>query len=232
MLHPLFFEFIEIASGLRLTVSTNGHFLNEYNVARLASSTLSKLIISLDGMDSQTYGRYRINGEFDKVISGIRHLAAEVRRMRSGLKIELQFLVNRYNESQIEQARKFASEANAVLKLKSMQVLDTGRSEYWMPRNERFRRYRTEGDGYMIKSKLENLCSRLWLSPVITWDGYVIPCCFDKDASHIMGDLNEKSFRRIWYGEKYMDFRKKLLSDRAGINICRNCTEGLRRVIV
>ncbi len=66
---------------------------------------------------------------------------------------------------------------------------------------------------YRIKSSLPDRCARLWFNPVITWDGKVLPCCFDKDADHIMGDLNQESFRDIWNGTKYRLFRRILLSD-------------------
>ncbi|MGE5420041.1 MAG: SPASM domain-containing protein, partial [Chloroflexota bacterium] len=63
------------------------------------------------------------------------------------------------------------------------------------------------------------------------WDGRVIPCCFDKDADHVMGNLADESFREIWRGEKFKDFRKKILTGREKIPICRNCTSGLSGVI-
>ena len=84
---------------------------------------------------------------------------------------------------------------------------------------------------YTLKSSYPDRCARLWLSPVITWDGKVLPCCFDKDASYVMGDLNEDNFREIWTGTKYVIFRKSVLSGRAMIDICRNCTSGLRVMI-
>lgn len=231
MMHPLFFEFIEIAADLRLTVSTNGHFLDEKNVERLAASSLTRLIVSIDGMNSQTYRLYRQNGNYEKVMSGIILLAEALRLSHSGIKLVLQFLVNRHNEAQIPEVHRFAKKIEARLKLKSMQILDQDRYGFWLPADERFKRYRKDNQGYVIKSKLANRCSRLWFSPVITWDGHVVPCCFDKDAEYIMGDLNKLSFREIWYGEKYMEFRRKLLSNRAGITICRNCTTGLKGVI-
>jgi radical SAM protein with 4Fe4S-binding SPASM domain len=63
---------------------------------------------------------------------------------------------------------------------------------------------------------------------VITWDGLVVPCCFDKDATHQLGDLKYFSFEEVWRGEKYIDFRKKVLKGRANIDICKNCTEGTK----
>ena len=34
MLHPRFFDFLEISRGIKMTVSTNGHFLSEENAGK------------------------------------------------------------------------------------------------------------------------------------------------------------------------------------------------------
>jgi radical SAM protein with 4Fe4S-binding SPASM domain len=230
MLHPEFFRFINKASGFRTTVSTNGHFLNEENATKLASSSLGRLIVSLDGMDNDTYLIYRKRGDFATVIEGIRHVSEAIRKRRSSLRLEIQFIVNRHNESQIPAARRFASEVTATLRLKSMQVMDIDRAGEWMPQTRSYSRYQSSDGSFRIKSTLTNRCSRLWFNPVITWDGLVLPCCFDKDANHVMGDINESSLSEIWYGKKYMEFRKLLLHDRQSIEICGNCTTGLKGI--
>jgi radical SAM protein with 4Fe4S-binding SPASM domain len=66
---------------------------------------------------------------------------------------------------------------------------------------------------------------------VVSWNGKVLPCCFDKDAEYVMGDLNEDTFRDIWTGPKYRIFRKSVLTERRLNDICLNCTSGLRGVI-
>lgn len=230
MLHPQFFRFIEAGSGIRMTVATNGHYLSRTNSEKLAESGLAKLIVSLDGMDEESYSLYRRNGDFETVRQGITETAKAIRESGSSLLLEIQFLVNRHNEGQIKEARKFAREAGASLRLKSMQILDSARIDEWMPVNESFKRYRKANGRYILKSRLSNRCLRLWVNPVITWDGRVIPCCFDKDAEHVMGDLKTSSFREIWYGEKYSAFRESVLTGRKSIEICRNCTSGIRRV--
>jgi MoaA/NifB/PqqE/SkfB family radical SAM enzyme len=230
MLHPGFFNFIEKCDKLRLTISTNGHFLSEENSYILARSVTGKLIVSLDGMDNETYSKYRINGNLEKVIAGIRNISGALSKVRSRLKLEIQFLVNRYNEHQITLAKKFAGEVHSTLKLKSMQILDLRDIEKWLPSGNRYRRYRKDKNGhYRINSSLRNNCLRLWMNPVVTWDGKVIPCCFDKNAEHVMGDLNVLSFREIWHGEKFRSFRAAVLKERKGIDICCNCTSGLRK---
>jgi len=65
----------------------------------------------------------------------------------------------------------------------------------------------------------------MWQGAVVTWDGKVVPCCFDKDAQHVMGDLKSELMGKVWRSETYQQFRNQLLRDRSQIDICRNCTE-------
>jgi radical SAM protein with 4Fe4S-binding SPASM domain len=230
MMHPRFFLFPEIAGDTYSVVSTNGHFLSAGNSEKLVASGLKKLIVSLDGMDQESYSRYRKSGDLNRVISGIRNVAEARNKSRSSMSLEIQFLVNRNNEYQIADAERFAKEVGARLKLKSMQVINNHDIEKWLPSANRFRRYKKKENMFKIKNSLPNRCMRLWLNPVFTWDGKVLPCCYDKDASFIMGDLNKESFRSIWNSRLYKEFRRQILTGRESIEICRNCTSGLRGV--
>ncbi|MEL6823085.1 MAG: SPASM domain-containing protein, partial [Calditrichota bacterium] len=62
----------------------------------------------------------------------------------------------------------------------------------------------------------------------ITWDKQVIPCCFDKDADFKMGEVGESEFSQIWDDDNYERFRKMVIRDRDSIEMCQNCTEGLK----
>jgi major membrane immunogen (membrane-anchored lipoprotein) len=74
--------------------------------------------------------------------------------------------------------------------LKTAQVHDYEQGSSLIPREERYSRYKLMPDGtYKLKNKLLNHCWKMWHSCVITWDGKIVPCCFDKDASYVMGDL-------------------------------------------
>jgi radical SAM protein with 4Fe4S-binding SPASM domain len=230
MLHPQFFSFIANCQKAHSVVSTNGHFLTEESSEQIAGSGLSKLIVSLDGMDQQTYSAYRVGGSVNRVIDGLKNVTRAKKRHNSSLKIEIQFLVNRYNELQIPLVREFARNVQASLSLKSMQIINKEDIESWMPSGSRFRRYKIKEGEYVIKNSLPNKCTRLWFNPVITWDGKIVPCCFDKNAEYIMGDLNQDSFREIWTGPRYRIFRKSILTGRYMIDMCRNCTSGLRGV--
>jgi radical SAM protein with 4Fe4S-binding SPASM domain len=230
MLHPQFFSFIEKARGIRSVVSTNGHFLTEDNAVKLVQSGIYKVIISLDGLDRETYSTYRKGGNVERVTESIKNVSRAKREYDSALKLEIQVLVNRYNEHQIPAIARFAQDMNATLRLKSMQIINKSMFAVWLPEDEKYRRYEKRDNRYVRKNSASGGCGRLWFNPVITWDGKVLPCCFDKDASHILGDLNNESFRSIWFGEKNKLFRKRVLSQRKAIEICRNCTTGLKGI--
>ena len=66
----------------------------------------------------------------------------------------------------------------------------------------------------------------MWQGAVVTWDGKVVPCCFDKDAHHVMGNLNESPMHEIWHGERYDAFRRLIVTHRQGVAMCTNCSEG------
>jgi len=230
MLHPGIFSFINLSGKIRTIVSTNGHFLTEENSEKLAVSGLERLIVSLDGMDQEVYTKYRKNGDLTTVIKGIKNVSAARDRFKSKMKLELQFLLNRYNEHQIPDAERFAKKVKADFKLKSMQVLHSRDAGKWMPSDNRYVRYENSGEKYSLRNSMPARCLRLWLNPVVTWDGKVVPCCFDKDADYVMGDINYDSFRSIWNGSKFKEFRKKVLTERGKTDICRNCTSGMRGI--
>jgi radical SAM protein with 4Fe4S-binding SPASM domain len=139
-------------------------------------------------------------------------------------------LVVKPNEHQIDEVRKLAKEIGVdELKLKTAQIYDYQHGSDLIPEQEKYSRYyRDESGLWKVKNKLLNQCWKLWHACVITWDGIVVPCCFDKDAVHKLGDLKKLSFKEIWHGETYKNFRNQLLGGRDKIDICTNCTEGCK----
>jgi radical SAM protein with 4Fe4S-binding SPASM domain len=229
-IHPLFFRMVEYAreKNIYTATSTNAHFLTDQMAKQTVESGLDRLIISLDGLDQETYEKYRAGGSFEKVVEGARNLVKWKRELRSATPyIILQCIVFRTNEHQIPGLRKLAREIGADrFELKSAQVYDFIEGNPLIPVNESLSRYKKRLDGkYVIDNPMNNHCLRMWRGCVITWDGLVVPCCFDKDATHHLGDLKKEVFRDIWRGETYNSFRRKLFSGRKEIDICRNCTE-------
>jgi radical SAM protein with 4Fe4S-binding SPASM domain len=232
-LHPAFLEMVEYASSKNIytATSTNGHYLGDEAARRTVTSGLDRLIISIDGTTQETYASYRIGGSLEKVIEGTKNVV----RWKQLLKLNtphliFQFLVVKPNEHQIDEVKRLAK-ALCVdeVAFKTAQIYDYQQGSELIPSLDKYSRYRRKDDGtYAIKNQLLNHCWKMWHSCVITWDGRVVPCCFDKDAHFVLGDLTKNTFDEIWQGDKYRDFRASLLRSRSEIEMCKNCTEGTK----
>jgi hypothetical protein len=55
-----------------------------------------------------------------------------------------------------------------------------------------------------------------------------VPCCFDKDATHTLGEVSVSLFKTIWKSASYKQFRASVLRSRSEIEMCKNCTEGTK----
>jgi radical SAM protein with 4Fe4S-binding SPASM domain len=232
-INPAFLDMVKYANqkGIFTMTSTNGHFLNDANARKTIESGLDRLIISLDGTTQEVYQQYRIEGKLENVLAGAKNIVRWKKELKSATPhIIFQFLVVAPNEHQIPEAYRLAKEIGVdEVRLKTAQVYDFKQGNPLIPKNPRYSRYAQQSDGsFAIKNKLLNHCWKLWHSCVITWDGLVVPCCFDKDATHRLGDMKQQSFKQIWQGPAYKAFRTKLLLGRKEIDICQNCTEGCK----
>jgi radical SAM protein with 4Fe4S-binding SPASM domain len=230
-LNPQFLNLIKAASKRKIytATSTNAHFISPKKAEEIVRSGLSRLIISIDGIKQETYEDYRIHGQVEKVFHGTKCIIQAKRDLNSKTPhVIWQFLVTGKNEHEIEDLKKLAQEfAIDELRLKSIQVYDFENGNSLIPQNEKYSRYRRLSNGkYKMKAGLSNHCWRMWSSSVLTWDGIVVPCCFDKDAKHQLGKLNESNFNTIWKSQRYKSLRKQILTARQEVDICKNCSEG------
>ena len=229
-IHRGIFEMISKAKtrNLYVSTSTNAHFLSPEYAEKTVASGLDRIIISLDGLTQETYEKYRVGGDLQKVLEGIDNLVAAKKKARSSTPyIVLQFLVFSHNEHELPGVKKLKERLGVDrVAIKTAQVYNPENSDL-LPRNQSWSRYKKDKSGnYALKGKAPNRCFRLWGSPVLTHDGQVLPCCFDKDAKHPMGNITRNSRDEIFYGLPYKKFREQVFSHREQIEICRNCSEG------
>jgi len=230
-INPGFLDMVNYASrkGIYTSTSTNGHFLNDENARKTIESGLDRLIIAVDGTTQEVYEQYRKSGKLDTVIKGAENVVKWKRALNSKTPhIIFQFLVVRPNEHQIPDIYKLAEKIGVdEVKLKTAQVYDYEQGNDLIPTISKYSRYKQNKDGrWSVKNKLLNQCWKLWHASVITWDGMVVPCCFDKDAKYKLGDLKAADFKTIWRAGKYNKFRRQIQAGRSKIDICANCTEG------
>ena len=222
LLNPLVPEMVAYATkhGVTTCISTNGHFLTEDTALKLKDAGLDRLIVSLDGADSKSYSLYRQGGDFETVIQGIKNA------VRAGLYVELQCLLLSSTENDKEKIIQIGNSLNvSKITFKTAQFYN---SDPLMPTDNRNSRYKK---GTLTPKKPQNnRCWRIASSVVINTDGEVLPCCYDKDASHSYGNILQQGAKKdtlckIIGSQRASDFRNMVFRSRKSISICSNCTE-------
>ena len=231
-LNPDFFNLIKYVDNNKIytSTSTNGHFLTPENCEKIVKSGLKKIIISIDGTTQETYEKYRIGGTLENVTEGIKNLVLFKQQVKSKYPIvHIQFLVLKHNEHQIKEIKSLAKSLGVnKLELKSAQIENLKENSDLIPSLEKFSRYHNRGNDFKIKNKLLNRCFRIWSTLVISQEGSIIPCCFDKELQYPVGNAINNSALKIWKSKEFASFRRNIILNRKKTPICRNCTEGLR----
>jgi radical SAM protein with 4Fe4S-binding SPASM domain len=231
-LNPDLFKMIKYSDDNRIytSLSTNGHFLSEQNCEAIIKSGLKKIIISLDGLTQESYEKYRVSGDLKKVQNGIQNLVKTKQKNSVDYPmIIIQFLVFKHNENEIEQLKSYCKGLKIdKLELKSAQITSKDNFDL-IPKNNKYSRYKFEARKTLIKSSLKNRCYRIWSTILFTWNGTLLPCCFDKKNQHEIGNLIDNNAFKIWNSDVYNKFRKNILKNRKQHLMCCNCTEGLKK---
>jgi radical SAM protein with 4Fe4S-binding SPASM domain len=231
-LHPKIFNIISYATrkNIKVVTSTNGHFLTmEDNADRIIQSGLDGIIIAVDGITQNTYEQFRKGGDLEKVLEGIRTLVERKRALNSKTPfINLRSVAMKHNESELPEIRTKAELLGVdAFSIKSFDYFYSYESENqrsdFLPENKRLWRWILDDKGLPLRRR-KNLCTALWLSPLIHSNGRVCSCWMDKDEKHPLGDLSNSTFRKIWFDKKYRELRKEFGKDWTKNELCNRCT--------
>lgn len=222
LLNPDVPEMVAYATGhgVATCISTNGHFLTQEMSEKLKQAGLDRLIVSLDGADSESYSQYRQGGSFDTVINGIKNA------VNAGLNVEIQCLLLSTTEGRKEEILEIGKKLGAArITFKTAQFYN---QDTLMPANERYSRYKK--GTLELKRGIRNRCWRIISSLVINTEGEVVPCCYDKDCTHSYGNLLEAGGTKealcgMLCSQRAIDFKNSVFKSRRHIPICTNCTE-------
>lgn len=215
--------------GLYTIVSTNAQVLNRSTAEALVKSGLNRIIVSVDGFSEESYDAYRVGGSLHRALEGLRYLREAKAACGSGISIELQVLRLRSNEHEWEWIKhNYRSLGATRLVFKTAQLHDYQDGHPLMPSDERYSRYKKEADGsYHLSRSLFHrfvaTCYRLWSGCVITTEGEVLPCCYDKSGRYCFGSLKDQSILDVWHNKKADAFRRQVLQKSNKIPICKEC---------
>ena len=183
-LNPRLLEVLRIASARGVAVQAmNGANLNSVRdevLEGVVKYGLTTITCSIDGASQETYQRYRVRGNFERVMNNVRRLNHWKRHYGSDRPLlRWQFVVFGHNEHELDTARRMAEELGMafVPKLSWDEELSPPRDPAKVREatggHASRREFRAEtGSDYM-----GGICHQLWDSPQINWDGRVLGCC-------------------------------------------------------
>lgn len=229
MMHTQFAEMVSLArkQGYYTSCSTNGHFLTSSVAEKLVAANMTRLIFSVDGLTQDSYQKYRVGGDLSKVLGGIKNIVDAKKRNKSRFPIVvMQFLVFEHNEHELEGIRQLAKNLGVdKLELKSAQFNSFTDGDVKPPKKNKLNRY-LAGQPNVVKGRMRNHCWRQWHSAVITWNGELSPCCYDKDAKYAFGNVFKHDFQSLTKSEISSNFKALVISNKKAVAMCLNCPEG------
>ena len=248
LLHPLVFEMISKAKeiGLKVTLFTNGTFLDEVRVRALIDSRLDLLRVSLWGSTPEEYVKNYPGTDpenFSKVIEGIKLMVSHKAAQRNSFPlIQLYQPFTRYNFERVEdrvrlalttRCRDLSFSPFVSLQGKSTDLVLTPDEERQLSFSLSCLRKRLKSLSishninetllyYRIGKAMwqKQPCYIGWLHARIKADGTVLPCV---RCNLSMGHLEEKGFHEIWNGVEYRTFRRQTLTREGLISIGKEC---------
>ncbi|MFK7788411.1 MAG: SPASM domain-containing protein [Phycisphaeraceae bacterium] len=209
------------------------------DATKLIQSGLDMLTCSLHGASQETFAIYQPGKDFGNALDKVKHIVATKKRLGSNTPaIQLNFVVTKHNEHEIEPFREMADSlgckpifstasmnirfldkdkkltplglADDVLAKKTKDHLDD-----WLPKNKdyvlsAYDEMRESGThrSEEYNGKKTYNCSWPWRQSVINWDGSVATCCGSFEEREDIASVIEQSFSKVWNSEKYRMARR------------------------
>ncbi len=201
LLHKQIFDMIEYAhnKGVNWVVmNTNGTLLSDKMIRKIVDSPLNIIRFSIDG-SAETFKKIR-GVELDKIEASIRKLKALKDKERPELSMGVVFTVDEGTEGDVDE---FIS--------------------YW---GEIVDHVRTQQK--LVRAPRDEVCPELFGKDygklVVLWDGTVIPCCVDYNATLKLGNAWEERVMDLWQA-KEMESLRKMHVEGEFPDTCTDCNE-------
>lgn len=233
-LNPAYPEMLSYAKSknIYIQMDTNGTTLNNYaNCEKIVKTGLDRITISLDGVRNESYAAFRGKDFFETVKEGIKKLSETKKKL--GVKtpfIELQFILMKTNEQEIEELLQLAKEigVNEVtlryfIFRQYDQVLLKALIDKYKPITNEYAIYQSCNGKIDYKRTIDPSCFKLYSSSCVFWNGEVVPCCYDAYSKVPLGNINDGGFLKVWNGERYRAFRETIFTDKSNFHLCMNC---------
>ena len=217
-------------------LSSNLVIAQSDDLDKLIDSGLEYLVVSLDGATEEAYLKYRIRGDFDRVIENMSELIR--RRNARGKKtpvVEWQFIVMKTNEHEVQQAEPMAKKIGVDL----IRFIPVGMpfefknrkevADLWYPTSVQGRVDSDGNEQQFGQANKPSPCFYLYRSMVVNPDGGVSPCCVVYRKNRDFAQLDPQQpvdVPAIWNNEKFLSARSLFSAetiDKRRPTVCDGC---------
>lgn len=218
-LFPETIDMIQYATdnNIGMAISSNLNIKDNELAEKIISSGLEVLIFSCHGVSEKSYKEFTRKGKLDLALNNISRILKVRKQFGSTTPfIDWQYCVTRFNEGEIEEAKRIAEELgiDQIRFIKPYLPEDAEKSWY----SSIF-----FGGGQEEEPvKPSRSCSWFYRSAYINQDGGVLPCCRDmRLLKNNYGNVFEEPFKKIWNNEKYITSRSLTKNDINSPALCK-----------
>ena len=199
-------EIIKFANENGVTLycgnGTNFNDVDDLVLEYLVKYRVEYLNVSIDGACQETYSKYRVHGNIQKVFSNIEKLNYYKKLYGSDYpKLSWQFIIFGHNEHELPKIKELCKKYNMAFNPK------LNYSNYSPVKDKEFVR-RESGLGVANRAEYKEMhkkdykapCYHCFVSPQINWNGKILGCSVNKWKT--IGDVNEMSISE-WENSQY-----------------------------
>lgn len=211
LMHPKIFDMIEYCNlnNLKTMINTNMTYVDSEISKKIVNSGLSILVISMDGINKETYESIRSGANFENTLINIKRFL-EIRKSNRPYTVIQMIYMNKNKDESISFLNFWKGKRIDAARIRPYENMDQDII-----------------DLNALRPKKQNdfkPCIRLWRRMNVCWDGTVVPCCNDYDKIGALGNVESTSLKEIWNNEEYLELRRKhIVNQRSNISLCKSC---------
>ncbi|MBY0385163.1 SPASM domain-containing protein, partial [bacterium] len=202
--------------------TTNGTLLNEQNIQALLSSSVVQINFSLQSF-VDNFPKANPETYFSNILS----FCQKAEKERSDLYINFRFWNLNPGEKQNSTNEFFLNRIEDFFQTPLNRNVDPGFNKSKKIRGKIYAHFDSRFEWPNIRSPFVGTQGTCWgarAQIAIHADKKVVPCCLDKEANILLGDLKEQSIDEILNSTAYLDLKEGFEQNQLRADLCQRCT--------
>lgn len=220
--HPDFDRFIRyaISKNVYTGLSINPIMLTQDVTDKLLASRPSLLFISLDGHDDESFAEIRgLDNAWQRSKERLLRFLELKKERGVETRIILSMIDFPKNAGSLEAMRDYWQSVDGIDEFLAKKF------ETWDGSADDVNSLVQVGDSppETPSSARRASCPVPWETLTVTWDGDVVPCCYDFNKKLVLGNLDRQSLSQIWNDSPMRALRREIIDNRVENPLCKGC---------